>query len=159
MRDDLDGIYVLEETNDENGGSIMKLLAGVAIGVAMMYFLDPNRGNRRRHLAGDKAVRLGRLARREVHDVAENARNHAFGKVAEVRGRMRDDVVTDDQLVARVRAELGHHVERARTIEVVADGGTVTLRGTVQAAELPELIAAVESVRGVASVNNELQAG
>jgi osmotically-inducible protein OsmY len=140
---------------NDRTSSTFSLLAGLGIGAALMYFLDPERGTRRRHVAADKArsaLRSGRQAR----DIAIDARNRARGIAAELQGRVRDDRVTDDRLVARVRSQLGHHVERARAIEVVADGGTVTLRGTALADELPELLASVKSVRGVERVDNQL---
>ncbi|MND08682.1 BON domain protein [compost metagenome] len=55
-----------------------------------------------------------------------------------------------------MRSELGRHVERMRAIEVVADRGTVTLRGTVGDADLSDVIARARGVRGVERVNNEL---
>lgn len=136
----------------------LTLLAGIGIGAALMYFLDPARGARRRHLVGDKALRAGRVAQREAADLADDARNRARGLVSETRGRLQDETLTDDQLVARVRAELGHHVEHARAIEVVADAdsGTVTLRGPVLAQELPKIVATVGAVRGVSRVENQL---
>jgi osmotically-inducible protein OsmY len=132
------------------------LLLGVGLGVALMYFLDPGRGARRRALVRDRAGSVVRSGRRQLHDRAEDLRNRAAGTVAEVRGRMRDQPVSDEQLVARVRSNLGHHVGRAQAIDVTARGGTVTLRGELPRAELDEVLAAVRGVRGVERVENEL---
>lgn len=133
------------------------LLAGVGIGATLMFFLDADRGARRRHLVRDKLLSTVRGPGESLSDVAVDARNRARGAAAEVRGRLTEGEVSDEQLVARVRAELGHHVERARPIEVVADGGVVTLRGPVLPAEVPEVVAAVSKVRGVERVENQLE--
>jgi hypothetical protein len=132
------------------------LLAKLGIGAAIMYFFDPKDGDRRRHVAWDKARKALRSGGRELHDAAENAKNHAVGAVAEARSRMNAETPEDARLVDRVRAELGHHVERVRNIEVVADGGCVTLRGTVPADKMDTAVKTVQSVAGVREVDNRL---
>ena len=133
-------------------------VAKLGIGAAIMYFLDPNSGDRRRHVAYDKARKALRIGGRELHDAAENAKNHAVGAVAEVRARINAEAPDDAQLIGRVRAELGHHVERVRNIEVVADSGCVTLRGTVPADQMDSAIKTVASIPGVRHVDNRLVA-
>lgn len=137
---------------------ILTLLAGVGIGAALTFFLEPTSGSRRRHLVGDKARRLARRGGRTIRGVATGAEDHVAGAIEELRGRAQDEDVSDEQLVARVRSELGRHTERMRPIEVLADGGTVTLRGLVQDGDISELVAAASSVRGVSRVNNQLEA-
>jgi len=65
--------------------------------------------------------------------------------------------VTDEVLVERVRARLGHVVSHPRSIEVTANQGRVTLRGPVLAREVDDLLRAVASVRGVSGVENRLE--
>ena len=149
------------ETHTGNGVSnksneTVALLAGIGVGAALMYLLDPDRGKRRRHLIADQAASAARTVQRSAGRTAENARNHARGLGAHLRGRFENEAVTDEQLVARVRSELGRYVERVREIEVVADGGTVTLRGPISSAELSSAIGAVSHVRGVNHVDNQL---
>ena len=132
------------------------LLLGVGIGAALMYFLDPGRGARRRALVRDQATSALRSGRQRVQERAVDLRNRASGAVAEARGRMQDEAVSDEQLVARVRSQLGHHAEHARAVEVAAQGGTVTLRGQVPREEVDDVLAAVRKVRGVERVENEL---
>ena len=134
----------------------MALLAGIGIGAAVMYFLDPDRGTRRRHILADKARRGLRVTGRELHNAAENARNHARGKVIELQHRIGEDPVDDARLVERVRAELGHHVERARAIEVTAENGRITLTGAVPFDQIERAAKTAESVRGVREIDNRL---
>ena len=47
-----------------------KLLAGMGLGVVLMYFLDPKRGARRRGLVRDKLARLLRVGDRELFQAA-----------------------------------------------------------------------------------------
>ncbi|HET7550526.1 MAG TPA: BON domain-containing protein [Gemmatimonadaceae bacterium] len=133
----------------------MTLLAGVGIGAALMYFLDPVRGGRRRALVRDQAAGALNSAEREVRGRSADLRNRARGAAAELRNAG-DDHPSDAQLVARVRAELGHHVEHARAIDVVAEQGRVTLRGPVLSNELDDVLSAARKVRGVEQVDNQL---
>jgi hypothetical protein len=139
--------------------SRLALLAGIGIGAALMYFLDPDRGTRRRHVLADKARRGLRVTGREMHDAAENARNHTRGKVIEITHRLSEDAVDDTRLAERVRAELGHHVERARAIEVTAENGRVTLSGAVPFEQIERAAKTAASVRGVRDIDNRLVTG
>jgi hypothetical protein len=154
---EIEEIYLSPE-RDSKPNANLALLAGIGIGVAAMYFLDPQRGTRRRHILADKARRGMRVTGRELHDAAENARNHARGKVTELRNRMREDGVDDNVLVERVRAELGHHVEHARAIQVTAENGRVMLSGAVPFDHISRAEATARSVRGVVDVDNGLVA-
>jgi osmotically-inducible protein OsmY len=133
----------------------MPLLAGIGSGAALMYFLDPVRGRRRRAMARDKTTSALNTAERELKDRGEDLRNRARGAAAELR-HAGDDHPSDDQLVARVRSELGHQVEHARAIEVTAEQGRVTLRGPVLSSELSDVLATARKVRGVEAVENRL---
>lgn len=132
----------------------MALLAGIGIGAAVMYFLDPDRGTRRRHVLADKARRGLRVTGRELHNAAENAKNHTRGKVLEMQHRATEEPVDDERLVERVRAELGHRVERARAIEVSAENGRVTLTGALPYDQIERAARAAASVRGVREIDN-----
>jgi osmotically-inducible protein OsmY len=139
-----------------NSDLIVTLLLGASIGGALMFFLDPRGGARRRTLLRDRTGRAIRSSKEEIRQELEDARNRISGAVAEVRGRMRREPVDDEQLVARVRAELGHQVDRAGAIEVTADRGKVTLRGEVSSEELDEVLDTVGEVAGVKRVENQL---
>jgi osmotically-inducible protein OsmY len=139
-----------------NSDLTFALLAGAGIGGALMFFLDPRGGARRRALVRERTGRAIRTGREELRQEVEDARNRISGAVAEARGRMRRQPVDDDQLVARVRAELGHHVDRTGAIEVAADRGTVTLRGEVPSDELDDVLETVREVPGVKRVENQL---
>ena len=132
------------------------LLAGIGIGALLMYFFDPDRGTRRRHMVSDQTTRSLRKAARRFRDQAENARNHVRGTAAEFRARRRSGAVDDDVLVERVRAELGHHVRHTSAIEVSASGGRVILSGPVLAGELSDVLITTAAVRGVRGVENLL---
>ena len=77
------GRYYNYQTTDSsrfaNLSPVTWLLAGVAIGAALMYALDPNQGNRRRAMVKDKARSLGTKASRKISATTRDLSNRAQG--------------------------------------------------------------------------------
>jgi len=61
------------------------LLGGFGAGLALMYFLDPDRGRRRRVLLGDRLAKLTRFGRATAVDKATDFGNRTVGVMAEAR--------------------------------------------------------------------------
>jgi len=64
----------------------LAVLGGVGAGAAAMYFLDPDRGTRRRALVRDKAVGLSKDARQAIAGRAKDLGNRAAGLMHEAKG-------------------------------------------------------------------------
>jgi uncharacterized membrane protein len=122
-----------------------------------MYFLDPDRGARRRALARDKSVHALHRVVSLVEKAARDLTYRAQGLAAEVRGHAQHEVVPDDVLVQRVRSRMGRAVSHPHAVEVSANDGHVTLRGPILAGDVRELLTAVERVPGVISVDDQLE--
>lgn len=140
-----------------------QFLLGALSGAALMYFLDPRGGGRRRALLRDKLVRLrheGEDALETVGTTGGQVRDRARGAVAETQGRIKerlsDEAIPDTQLEARVRSELGRYVRHLGAIDIRASNGTVTLSGPALAHEVEELIKYARGVRGVQAIENKL---
>ena len=58
------------------------MLGGIGLGSALLYFLDPNLGRRRRAHARDKAARAARMGRRDVMHIERDLSNRALGLLA-----------------------------------------------------------------------------
>lgn len=139
--------------------SIFRIAVAFAAGAAAMYYFDPIAGRRRRALVRDQGI----AARHDLEDLAESKTKHASdrvrGTIAEARGRRSTEPVGDERLQARIRAELGHLVERPSAVKVEVRDGNVALTGRVSAEEVDALVDAVEAMHGVASVANRLVVG
>jgi uncharacterized membrane protein len=136
---------------------VLPWLGAAGLGSAMMALLDPIVGGRRRArmrdgitqaVAGTGGV-LGRTAR--------DLGSRTSGLAAQAVSGFRDEEVSDDILVARVRSRLGRLVSHPHAIEVHADQGRVMLSGAVFSHELNRLLKHVAKVPGVRSVNNRLE--
>ncbi|HKH90537.1 MAG TPA: SRPBCC family protein [Gemmatimonadaceae bacterium] len=135
---------------------LLSHLAAVGLGATAMYFLDPQRGRRRRHLMRDKFVHAAKEARGAVGSTSRDLQNRAGGLVAVAR-QLRRDRTDDEVLVERVRAALGRSVSHPGAIDVSAAQGRVTLRGQVLAGEADDLVASVARVRGTRDVVDDLE--
>jgi hypothetical protein len=127
------------------------------VGAIGMYFLDPDRGARRRAFIRDKTIRLTRRTRESASALGSDLQNRAHGMIAEMRARLSREAVDDRRLEARVRAELGRVCSHPKAITVFASGGHVTLSGPILAAERAGVLRAVGSVRGVREVTDALE--
>jgi uncharacterized membrane protein len=136
--------------------TLVGLSAAFGIGSGLAYLLDPERGRRRRALAGDRLVSVAHTAGDALDATSRDVRNRVAGTIARARSLFEDDAPGDDVLVARVRARLGGVVRHTRAISVDARDGRVTLRGPILADEVPALLACVARVRGVRDVDNQL---
>lgn len=143
---------------EKQGISTAAVLGGVGVGAALMYFLDPNRGKRRRALARDQVVHALRKGENGMEATMHDLNNRAHGLAAVARNRFRDhDNPSDDVLVARVRSELGRVCSHPRAVIITANEGTVIMSGPVLESEVDNILKAARAVRGVEAVENRLE--
>lgn len=134
------------------------LLTGLGVGAGLMYFLDPDRGRRRRALVRDQVVHSAHVGKDAVGATRRDVAHRAAGVMARMRGAVQGAPVDDVVLADRVRAQLGRFVSHPHAIEVAVSDGIVALRGPILMAEVPRLISAIERVRGVREVVDALEA-
>ena len=131
--------------------------AGLGLGTATMYLLDPDRGKRRRAFVRDKFA----LATRKTGDCIEvttrDVQNRTRGLMAAIQSRLSSEQPDDTVLVDRVRSKLGRIVSHPSAIKVTAQNGNVTLSGPILANEVPHLLSCVKWTRGVQDINNNLE--
>jgi len=139
-----------------NQKSAAQLLAGIGLGAAVMYFLDPARGKARRNVTTDRAGSMLRGTNWNMRKTGIDLRNRARGVAAQMRQQFSSETPTDNQLVERVRAELGHHADSLSQLDVTATNGTVTVRGHARGIDPDDVISFVERVRGVEQVEDQL---
>jgi hypothetical protein len=130
--------------------------AGIGVGAALMYLLDPERGKRRRALAKDKLVHATHVTAQEADVTSRNAVNHVRGVIARIRSRVKSEHVPDSVLAERVRARIGHLVPHAGSIDVTVRDGRATLAGPALGSELDALLADLARVRGIVGIDNRL---
>ena len=133
----------------------MTTLTAALTGAALMFFLDPITGRRRRALARDQVIRgmnrAGRFGRAAARDIA----NRATGVRSMGPGRQ-PRVISDDVLRDRVKTTLGRVVSHPGAVHVMVERGVVRLDGAVLADELKPLFEAITGVDGVREIDNRL---
>jgi uncharacterized membrane protein len=130
---------------------------GAAVGVALMYFLDPHSGRRRRARTRDKVVHAACVVNEGAKVTARDTMHRAQGAWAEAKRLFNhEEDIGDEALVGRVRAALGRVVSHPHAIEVAGSGGHVTLIGPILSYEVRPLLKAVRRVAGVRAVSDQL---
>lgn len=134
------------------------LVIGAGAGAVVMYLFDPERGRRRRALVRDQLVHSGHKLQDAAGATTADLRNRTRGYRGALRSSLsRRPPPSDSVLGERVRAAIGRVSSHPGAIDVVTNGGVVTLSGPVLAREVPLLIDRVLDVRGVQDVVNRLE--
>lgn len=138
-----------------------KLLFGAAIGAAAAWFLDPNEGTRRRHVARDKTTKYARQCKGQAARQASYAGSTIKGKAAAVApGTSREPAGErsgDPALQAKIESEVFRAADIPKgQVSINVEDGIAWLRGEVEdrstIERLREATAKVDGVRGVESL-------
>jgi len=130
--------------------------AGAA--AALMFFLDPDRGTRRRALVRDKTRSWAKNTQKSLTKATRDLGHRVQGVLAETRSHLPAREPADDAvLTERIRSKLGRLVSHPSAIEVTVRDGTVTLSGDVLQSEMRDLLSSVSSARDVENVRNKLK--
>lgn len=135
------------------------LFAGAA-GAALMFFLDPDRGARRRHITRDRVAATARRGVGRVRRLQRRATADLYGLSRKIAHRAPADAPppNDATLVQKVESMLFRDptVPKGR-ININAENGTIVLRGELDRPDqIDTLVAAVRRVPGVHEVKNLL---
>jgi osmotically-inducible protein OsmY len=141
---------------------MLKLILGAAAGFAAAWFLDPNDGTRRRHVARDKALKYARRGKDEAVRRADYAAGQVKGaatQAAPIGGREdAGERLNDPALQAKVESEIFRGPDAPKDkVSVNVENGIVYLRGELEDREAIErLREAASNVDGIRSVESLL---
>ncbi len=128
-----------------------------AVGAAVGYFFDPDRGRGRRIRTKDQVAAKVRRGRRRAEAKANYAQGRLEGAEAEAQGFGTPEPVDDVMLAQEVKAALSSLPFPTQDVTVEAVSGAVTLRGQVASDdEINQVQAAVGDVPGVQEVTSHL---
>jgi uncharacterized membrane protein/CBS domain-containing protein len=133
------------------------LLGSLGLGAGLMYFLDPNRGKRRRALARDQAVHLTKTANKQLNRTAVDLRNRAQGVWFEAERLFEEQDLTDEKLNGKIRSKIGRLTSHPHQIKTEVKDGKLILKGFVLNDEEELVLNGVASICGVREVVNELE--
>lgn len=143
-------------------GELAKWLGGIALGALAMYLADPVQGRRRRALAQDKMRSLTHKTSGAINAAMHDASNRLYGLQAQanrvINQRNMAKPIDNHVLEARVRSKLGRAMMNSRFIDVTADRGYVTLKGSVPAEDKHHVVKLVHGIPGVVDVRDRLEA-
>lgn len=127
----------------------LSIVTALAAGAALMFYLDPSEGRRRRALVRDRSLAL----KRDAKDFMENQSTHADdGAYGLDDGMLVDDV----QLRRDVHARASLLLSNPMALDISVDEGVVRLSGRLPAREAELLLTKVAAMRGVQEVDDQL---
>ena len=136
-----------------------RFIRWAGLGAALMFFLDPEQGNRRRKLAVDRAGGLVRRTMRRSERAMRALSAQSYGVTQKVKHLREEDKELDDVTLARkVETEVFRDADSPKgQVDVNAVDGVVYLRGEVESDEMiKNLERATRKVVGVKGVENLL---
>lgn len=139
-------------------GKISNVLWGAAIGAGMMYFMDPQQGNRRKAMVRDQMYHLRSKGDEALDTAMNDLRNRARGILAEGMAIVSNETMPDYIMEERVRSRLGMLTRHPGAIRVSVQNGAVMLEGDVLKDEEEALTRQLGKVRGVHNVESRLRA-
>jgi osmotically-inducible protein OsmY len=143
-----------------SGVSSKAVGAAGAAGLAAGYFLDPDSGKRRRHIARDRATALVRRGARKTRREADYVTGTVEGKVEAAKSKTAPEkpAANDQALAERVKSEIFQPADAPKdSVNINVENGVVYLRGQVKRPdEIKKLVKEAESVDGVRGVENLL---
>lgn len=136
----------------------LSLVGGAGLGAGLMYFLDPDRGRRRRALMRDKSIRWSRKTREFAGSTPRDMRNRAQGMGAAVKSWVQPEPPVPDHVLAeRIRSKLGMFSRHPSAIDVHVTDGTATISGPVLQDEIDGICGAIAKIPGVKQIFNRLE--
>jgi uncharacterized membrane protein len=133
------------------------LITTLGLGAGLMYFLDPQHGERRRSMVRNKANQFVNDIDDSINIAMQDARNRARGVLSEMTARLSDERTPDWILEERVRSNLGRTGRYTRGIDVRAENGRIYLTGPVLQEDQDILMKSAMRTRGVHGVESQFQ--
>jgi len=137
----------------------MRSLRFVALGAALMYFFDPQKGALRRNTARDRLLAFFRRRGRAAARAGRGLAAEAYGLKQKATHLREEPKIFDDQtLKAKIESEVFRPADAPKgDVDVNVERGVVYLRGEVDQPDvIGELEHRVRSVQGVRDVENLL---
>ena len=141
--------------------ALFKTMAIFGAGYAAAWFLDPEKGARRRNVTRDKAMSYARKGQQEAARKADYASGVAKGAASAVTPAGNGDAaerLNDPALARKVESEIFRAEDAPKgSVNVSVEDGIVYLRGQVEESQAIErLVADAEKVDGVRDVKSLL---
>lgn len=136
--------------------TLSRIAVAVATGAALMYYLDPQQGRRRRALLRARGTVAGNDASAALRAGSRHVADRAQGALSQARQTLQGNPPADDVLRDRIRSRMGHVIERPGLVNVDVQQGFVVLRGHASIEEIEDLTLQLSAMRGVSGVDNRL---
>jgi uncharacterized membrane protein len=133
------------------------LLVTVGLGAGLMYFFDPQQGNRRRAQVQNQINTWISDLETSIDMGKRDLRNRTRGVLSEMTAKLSEQDAPDWILEERVRSNFGRISGNTRAVDVRANRGHIYLSGPVLRQDRDTILKAAARTCGVYGVEDELQ--
>ena len=132
---------------------------GAGLGAGLMYLLDPQGGRGRRAVARDKSVSALKNGGKAAAKTSRHLGNKTKGLVSQAGSKLRRSDLADEgeALLKQVRRKIRRTASHPMAVEVLVQEGNVVLHGLILASEVEGLLAAIQTIEGIAAIENQLE--
>jgi uncharacterized membrane protein len=138
-------------------GKLSSLFWGLSLGAGLMYFMDPQQGNRRKAMVRDKFTSIKHQGDDAIDVAMRDMRNRVRGILSEGIGMVSEGGAPSHVIEERVRSRLGFLTRHPGAIQVSVQNNQAVLTGDILAEDVDHLVRGVSKIRGVDSVQNNLK--
>lgn len=138
-------------------GKFKAWLYGLGIGAGLMYFLDPQQGDRRKALVRDQMMRFRDESKGAIDVGVRDLRNRTRGLLAEGMAIVSNEGTPDYVMEERLRSRLGFLTRHPGAVQVSVRNGEVVIDGDILENESESFVAGLQRLRGVKNIQNNLR--
>jgi uncharacterized membrane protein len=137
-------------------GRLSSWLFGLGLGAGLMYFLDPDSGDRRKAMVRDRLTRMQSKGDEAVETAVNDLRNRLRGVFSNGMAMVSEDDLPDQAVEARIRARMGLLARHPGDVMLTVQNGRVVLEGNMLQNEVEGFVSGIQRMKGVREVQNNL---
>jgi uncharacterized membrane protein len=137
-------------------GRLSSWLFGLGLGAGLMYFLDPDLGDKRKAMVRDRLTRMQNQGDEAVEAAVNDMRNRVRGILSNGMAMVSEENLPDQAVEARIRARMGLLARHPGDVMLTVQNGRVALEGNMLQNEVEGFVSGIQRMKGVREVQNNL---
>jgi uncharacterized membrane protein len=138
-------------------GRLSSWLFGLSLGAGLMYFLDPELGDKRKAMVRDRLTRLQHQGDDAVETAVSDLRNRVRGVLSNGIAFVSEEELPDQVIESRIRTRMGMLARHPDDVMVSVQNGRVILDGNMLQDEVEGFVSGIQRMKGVRDLQNNLR--
>jgi uncharacterized membrane protein len=138
-------------------GRFSSWLFGLGLGAGLMYFLDPEQGDRRKAMIRDQVTRVQHKGDDAVETAVNDLRNRVRGLLSSGMAMINEEDLPDQVIESRIRSKMGLFARHPGDVMVAVQNGRVTLEGNMLENEVEGFLGGIRRMKSVREIQNNIR--